>query len=101
MCAGPQHVTASVAVVGFVGERTEVVAERPARNGVAEVLAGDDRAAPVQSGPDTGLDDLVFELLRGVEMLCRRQGRGAAGRTPDRGIDRLRPEGVCEHVRQS
>src|SRR5436190_17542748 len=100
MCAGAHHVTTSVAAVGSVAERTEVVAERPARNEVAEVLAGDDRAAPVQSGPDTGVDDLVPELLRGVEMLRRRQGRGAAGRTPDRGVDRLGPEGVCEHGRQ-
>ena len=32
----------SVAVVGVVGDRAEVVVERPARDRVAEVLAGDD-----------------------------------------------------------
>lgn len=42
MYVKPHHMTTSVAAVGSVGERTEVMAERPARNRVADVLADDD-----------------------------------------------------------
>jgi hypothetical protein len=42
MYAKPHHMRTSVAAVGFVGEQTEVVAERPARNRVAEGFPGDD-----------------------------------------------------------
>jgi hypothetical protein len=43
-----------------IAERTEVVAQRPARDRVAYGLAGRDGVAPVQSGPDPGVDDLAL-----------------------------------------